>query len=87
MTAVEQLNRIVSLVAELSRREREGDAPATLSQLADQHGVSVGQIQRDISRSGHPASVMQIEELKALGSEYARIIDRLGNLPGGSTTA
>ena len=45
------------------------------------------QIQRDISRSGHPASVMQIEELKALGNEYARIIDRLGNLPGGTTTA
>ena len=45
------------------------------------------QIQRDISRSGHPASVMQIEELKALGSEYARIIDRLGDLPGGNATA
>ena len=45
------------------------------------------QIQRDISRSGHPASVMQIEELKALGSEYARIIDRLGNVPGGTSTA
>ena len=45
------------------------------------------QIQRDISRSGHPASVMQIEELKALGNEYARIIDRLGGLPGDTTTA
>ena len=45
------------------------------------------QIQRDISRSGHPASVMQIEELKALGSEYARIIDRLGDLPSGNATA
>ena len=45
------------------------------------------QIQRDISRSGHPASVMQIEELKALGNEYARIIDRLSDLPGGTTTA
>lgn len=45
------------------------------------------QVQRDISRSGHPASVMQIEELKQLGSEYARIIDRLSNLPGGPATA
>ncbi len=48
LTAVEQMNRIVSLVAELSRREREGSAPATLSELAEAHGVSVGQIQRDI---------------------------------------
>jgi hypothetical protein len=45
------------------------------------------QIQRDISRSGHPASIMQIEELKELGMEYARIVDRLGNLPGGPATA
>ncbi len=41
------------------------------------------QIQRDISRSGHPASIMQIEELKALGSEYARIVERLSDLPTG----
>jgi len=45
------------------------------------------QVKRDISRSGHPASIMQIEELKQLGSEYARIIDRLANLPGGPATA
>lgn len=45
------------------------------------------QVQRDISRSGHPASIMQIEELKQLGSEYARIIDRLANPPGGPATA
>ncbi|MGB5260256.1 MAG: hypothetical protein WBO34_07000 [Gammaproteobacteria bacterium] len=45
------------------------------------------QIQRDISRSSQPASIMQLEELKELGREYARIIDRLGNLPGGSALA
>jgi hypothetical protein len=35
------------------------------------------QIQRDIGRSVHPASVMQLEELQELGREYARIVDRL----------
>ena len=45
------------------------------------------QIQRDISRLGHPASIMQLEELKELGSEYARIVDRLADLPGGSDLA
>ena len=45
------------------------------------------QIQRDISRSGHPASIMQSEELKKLGTEYARIIDRLSDLPAGPATA
>ena len=35
------------------------------------------QIQRDIGRTVHPASVMQLDELKELGREYARIIDRL----------
>ena len=45
------------------------------------------QIQRDISRSGHPASIMQIEELQTLGNEYARIVERLSNLPGGPATA
>ena len=45
------------------------------------------QIQRDISRSGHPASIMQIEELKALGTEYARIVERLSDLPGGPARA
>ena len=45
------------------------------------------QIQRDISRSGHPASIMQIEELKELGTEYARIIERLSDLPAGPATA
>ena len=45
------------------------------------------QIQRDISRSGHPASIMQIEERRELGTEYARIIERLSDLPAGPATA
>ncbi len=60
-----------------------GEAEKDLEQVV----TRMKQIQRDISRSGHPASIMQIEELKALGNEYARIIDRLGNMPGGTTTA
>ena len=45
------------------------------------------QIQRDISRTIHPASILQLEELKELGREYARIIERLADLPGGSAQA
>ena len=45
------------------------------------------QIQRDISRSGHPASIMQIEELKNLGTEYARFIGRLADVPAGPASA
>lgn len=55
-----------------------GEAEADLERVVSR----MKKIQRAISRSGHPASVMQIEELKELGREYARIIDRLGDLPG-----
>jgi proteasome accessory factor C len=43
-----QLNRIVQLVAELSRREREGREFASMSELASRFGVSTAQIDRDI---------------------------------------
>jgi hypothetical protein len=39
------------------------------------------QIQRAIRTSRQPASMLELEELKALGREYARIIDRLANDP------
>ncbi len=39
-------------------------------------------IQRAISAARQPASMLELEELKALGREYARIIDRLANNPG-----
>jgi proteasome accessory factor C len=48
VTASEQLNRIVQLVAELTRREREAQPPATLSELAARFGTTVAQIQSDI---------------------------------------
>lgn len=36
-------------------------------------------IQRSILASRQPASMRELEELKALGREYARIIDRLAD--------
>jgi proteasome accessory factor C len=47
-TAADQLNRIVSVVAELSRREREGEPAATLSELAASHATTPEQIGADI---------------------------------------
>lgn len=44
-------------------------------------------IQRAIAASRQPASMLELEELKSLGREYARIIDRLANPSGGSTHA
>jgi len=46
--AATQLNRIVQLVAELSRREREGRGFATLAELASRFGVPAAQIERDV---------------------------------------
>ena len=36
-------------------------------------------IQRSIKASGQPASMLELMELKDLGLEYARIIERLAN--------
>ncbi len=47
-TASAQLNRIGTVVAELSRREAEGKEPLTLAQVANAHATSVEQIQRDV---------------------------------------
>jgi hypothetical protein len=44
----------------------------------------IRKIQRDISASNQPPSMMELEELKSLGREYGRIIDRLANPPGGT---
>lgn len=38
-------------------------------------------IQRAIKSSGQPASLFELQELKDLGREYARIIDELAALP------
>ncbi|HWO89939.1 MAG TPA: WYL domain-containing protein [Gemmatimonadales bacterium] len=47
-SAANQLNRIVQLVAELSRREREGDGFVAIRALADQFDVTPAQIERDV---------------------------------------
>jgi len=39
-------------------------------------------IQRAIKSSGQPASMFELQELKDLGREYARVIDDLAELPG-----
>jgi hypothetical protein len=38
-------------------------------------------IQRAIKASRQPASMLELMELKQLGTEYARIVDRLANIP------
>jgi proteasome accessory factor C len=48
MSSVEQLNRIVGLVADLTRRSREGGEPAPLDEVAGRFGASRAQIQNDI---------------------------------------
>lgn len=39
-------------------------------------------IQRAIRSSGQPPSMFELQELKDLGAEYARIIDSLESAPG-----
>jgi predicted DNA-binding transcriptional regulator YafY len=48
MSAAEQFSRIVSLVAELSRADRDGDDAPALGALAARHGVSERDIAADI---------------------------------------
>ena len=44
-------------------------------------------IQRNIRLSGQPASMGELAELKKLGTEYARVVDRLANTPGAAEQA
>jgi hypothetical protein len=39
-------------------------------------------IQRSIRSSGQPASMFELQELKDLGRQYARIVDSLGDSSG-----
>src|SRR5687768_9786060 len=48
MSAADRFNRIVSLVAELTRDERAGRDAPSLSALAERHGVSVKDLTADI---------------------------------------
>jgi hypothetical protein len=42
------------------------------------------QIQRAIRSSRQPPSMLELEELKSLGRDYARIIDQMANPPDDS---
>lgn len=48
MTAAERFNRIVSMVADLTRRERDGQDAATFREIAQHHGLSVQDVMADI---------------------------------------
>lgn len=48
MSAAERFTRIVSMVAELTRREREGEDAASLREIAQRHGMSVKDVLADI---------------------------------------
>lgn len=48
MSAADRFNRIVSLIAELTRDERAGRHAPSLSALAERHGVSVKDLTADI---------------------------------------
>ena len=48
MTSGEQVNRIVSLVADMTRRSRQGIESASLDELAREFNASKGQVQSDI---------------------------------------
>lgn len=48
MTSGEQINRIVGLVSELSRKSREGTDSVSLNELAGEFNATRGQIQSDI---------------------------------------
>jgi len=44
-------------------------------------------IQRAIKASGQPASMFELQELKDLGTEYARLVDELANSQTGPSRA
>jgi endonuclease III len=44
-------------------------------------------IQTAIKASGQPASMFELEELKGLGREYARLVDDLTNTSAGPSRA
>lgn len=48
-TAAARFTRVVSLVAELTRSEREGHSAPTIDGLARRHGVTAGDIKQDIA--------------------------------------
>lgn len=65
-TASAQLNRIVTMVAELSRREATGEPPLTLAQVAQAHGTTPDQVQRDLRTLTQASDEPSAEWLQSL---------------------
>jgi len=65
-TASAQLNRIVSVVAELSRREAAGEGPLTLAEVAGAHGTTPEQVQRDLRTLTQASDEPDVEWLQSL---------------------
>jgi len=65
-TASIQLNRIVSVIAELTRREAAGEPPATLAQIAQAHGTTPEQVQRDVRTLTQASDEPDAEWLQSL---------------------
>jgi proteasome accessory factor C len=66
VTAPDVLERVVSVVAECTRRDRMGMEPATLDELARDHGTSVAQIAADLRTITDLADDPQAEWLLSL---------------------
>jgi proteasome accessory factor C len=65
-TASTQLNRIVTVVAELSRREAAGEPALTLAEVAAGQGTTADQIQRDIRALTQASDEPDAEWLQSL---------------------
>lgn len=65
-TASTQLNRIVSVVAELTRREAAGEPPLTLEQVAREHRTTPEQVQRDLRTLTQASDEPDVEWLQSV---------------------
>lgn len=64
-----------------------GLSPRAAKQELERIITRMQNIQRAIKASRQPASMAELEELKSLGREYERIIDRLAVRPDDSASA
>ncbi|MGB5715469.1 MAG: hypothetical protein WBN81_00050 [Gammaproteobacteria bacterium] len=67
--------------------EKQGAGMYEAQEKLEQIIARMQAIQRAIKFSGQPASLFELQELKDLGREYARVIDDLAELPGGPPKA
>jgi hypothetical protein len=59
-----------------------GTAATVCAQELERIVGRMQKIQRAIKASRQPPSMLELEELKSLGREYARVIERMGKPPG-----